>query len=151
MCLLLQRGGVVVYRVALWYPTLVSLLFSVCTPFGPPRKQYVPLQEQVTTVLPNFRYQLQFIEGKVEENVSSKEQMRQVLNAMYGGRGPQGEPGFTVRDGLIFKNLPLVRPTQLLNKKVCISRLRIPVKSESIQEMDYYVDQYSKNGIGPTR
>ena len=116
--LTIKRGGVVVYRVALWHPSLVSLLFSVCTPFGPPRNQHVPLETQVETVLPNFRYQLQFISGAVETNVSSNLQIRQLLNAMYGGRGPLGEHGFTVSEGLIFENLPLLRPTQLLNDKV---------------------------------
>ena len=80
----------------------------------------MPLEEQVNTVLPNFRYQLQFIGGKVEENIVSKSQMRQLLNAMYGGRDPQGKSGFTVREGLIFENLPLVRPTRLLSQEVHI-------------------------------
>ena len=107
-----------VYRVALWYPSLISLLFSVCTPFGAPKKQYVPLEEQVKTSLPNFRYQLQFISGEVEEYISSKHRIRQLLNAMYGGRGARGEHGFTVSGGLIFKNLPLIRPTRLLSETV---------------------------------
>jgi pimeloyl-ACP methyl ester carboxylesterase len=46
-------GGAVVYRFALRYPKLVSAVFSVCTPFAPPRKEFVD-----ATVLPNFKYQV---------------------------------------------------------------------------------------------
>jgi pimeloyl-ACP methyl ester carboxylesterase len=46
-------GGAVVFRVALHYPKLVSAVFSVCTPFTPPRKMFID-----ATVLPNFKYQV---------------------------------------------------------------------------------------------
>jgi soluble epoxide hydrolase/lipid-phosphate phosphatase len=46
-------GGAVVYRFALRYPKLVSAVISVCTPFAPPRKEFVD-----ATVLPNFKYQV---------------------------------------------------------------------------------------------
>ena len=58
--------------------------------------------------------------------------MRQLLNAMYGGRGPQGEDGFTVEEGLVFENLPIVRPTRLLSEKVYITRLRTLAKSNGM-------------------
>jgi soluble epoxide hydrolase/lipid-phosphate phosphatase len=46
-------GGAVVYRFALRYPKLVSAVISVCTPFAPPRKDFID-----ATVLPNFKYQV---------------------------------------------------------------------------------------------
>jgi len=84
--------------------------------------------------VPQFGYQLHLASGEVELNVSSKEQIRQFLNGMYGGRGPKGETTFTPEKGILFENLSKVGKTPLMSKK----------------EMDYYVDQYSRTGLhGP--
>ena len=116
-----NRGGAVVYRIALWYPTLVTHLFSVCTPYWPPSKQYISLEDLVKTVLPNFGYQLQLGSGVVEKAISTKEEIRQFLNSLYGGRGAQGEVGFDVVQGANFENLPKLDPTPLLSPKVSSS------------------------------
>ncbi|MCJ1413409.1 hypothetical protein MMC19_007514 [Ptychographa xylographoides] len=128
-------GGAIVYRVALWYPEIISHLFSVCTPYLAPAKgKYVSLQDIVTTVLPNFGYQLQLGSGEVEKVLDSREQIRLFLNAMYGGKGPNGEVGFSPQSGIIFENLPHLGPSPLL----------------SAQELDYYADEYAKNGLRGT-
>ncbi|KAM3072018.1 hypothetical protein ACMFMF_007414 [Clarireedia jacksonii] len=122
-------GGAIVGRIALRYPKLISAFFSVCTPFFPPKSNYVPM-----TVLPNFKYQLQLQGPEVEREIVGYEKLRQFLNALYGGRGPNGEIGFTVSEGAIFENLPKAGPTPLLSK----------------EELDYYAQEYSINGIrGP--
>ena len=56
------------------------------------------------------------------------------LNALYGGRGPKGERGFYAHKGVRFDELPILRPTQLLDEAT----------------LDYYTDQYQKNGMHGT-
>lgn len=76
------------------------------------------LQDAVDTVLPNFGYQLQLGSGEVEEVLDTKQQIRLFLNAMYGGRGPNGEVGFSPNTGIIFENLPKLGPSPLLSEQV---------------------------------
>ncbi|KAI9877118.1 MAG: hypothetical protein M1830_004742 [Pleopsidium flavum] len=127
-------GGAIVYRVALWYPDFVTHLFSVCTPYWVPSKDYKPLEELVKTRLPNFKYQLQLASGEIEKAISSREQIKQFLNGLYGGRGPNGEVGFIPEQGVLLQNLPKLKPTRLLGEK----------------ELDYYADQYARNGLHGT-
>lgn len=122
-------GGAVVYRIAMWYPKLISAVFSVCTPYTAPKSNYVP-----ATVLPNFKYQLQLKGPEVEANIVGEGKIRQFLNGMYGGRGPKGEIAFDVSHGCYFDNLPKLRPTPLLSK----------------EELDFYAKRYAIHGMhGP--
>jgi len=117
--LITLRGGAIVYRVALWYPELVSVLFSVCTPYWAPTKEkFVTLQDAVKYRIPEFGYQLQLSSGEVEKVIESREEIREFLNAMYGGKGPNGEVGFNPRTGIIFDNLPKLAANPLLSAKV---------------------------------
>lgn len=116
--LILLRGGAIVYRVALWYPDFVSHLFSVCVPFQPPSKEFRPFAELVKTRLPNFTYQLQLGSGEIEKHIASKEKIKQLLNGLYGGRGPNGEVGFIPEQGVLLQNLPKLDHTRLLSEKV---------------------------------
>ena len=122
-------GGAVVYRVAMHYPALISAVFSVCTPFSAPRSTYVP-----ATVMPNFTYQLQFGGPDLEKELVGEEKIKQFLNAMYGGRAPEGELAFDVSHGVYLENLPKLRHTALL----------------STSELDHYAQQYAIHGMhGP--
>ena len=123
-------GGAIVFRIALHYPNLVSAIFSICTPFAPPRKEYV----NAAKVLPNFAYQNQLAGPEVEKNIVGEEKLRQFLNGMYGGRSPDGNVMFSVSTGVLFDKLPEIGPSPLLSK----------------EEVDYYVQQYARNGMhGP--
>ena len=122
-------GGAIVYRIALWHPKLISAVFSICTPYHPPRSTFVD-----ATKAPNFKYQLQLRGPEVQANIVGEEKIRQFLHAIYGGRGPNGETGFTAGHGVRFEVLPTVRPTRLLSK----------------EEMDFYVKRYAIHGMrGP--
>ncbi|KAI9641510.1 hypothetical protein NHQ30_010319 [Ciborinia camelliae] len=122
-------GGAIVYRIALHYPQLIRAVFSVCTPFFPPQKTYVPM-----TVRPNFKYQLQLQGPDVEREIVGKEKLRMMLNALYGGRTPERELGFSVAEGVLFANLASLGPSPLL----------------SGAELDFYAEQYAIHGIrGP--
>lgn len=123
-------GGYIVYRIAMHYPKLISAFFSVCTPFQPPKSTYVPASD-----MPNFKYQLQFGGPDLEKEISGEEKIKQFLNAMYGGRGPKGEPAFHVSHGAYLENLPILRHTILLSKS----------------ELSYYAQRYAIHGMhGPT-
>lgn len=115
MCL---RGGAIAYRVALWYPGFVTHLFAVCTPYWAPTRELKSLEELVKTRLPNFRYQLQLASGDIEKVITSRDQLRQFLNALYGGRGPNGEVGFLPQEGLLVENLPRLGPSRVISAKV---------------------------------
>jgi len=125
-------GGVVVWKMAMWRPELVRAVFSVCTPYGPPRAEYVDLETMVR-ILPNFKYQLQLAGPDVEAAVVGTKRLRQFLNAMYGGRAPNGEAGFTT-EGVRLDILDDIEQSPLL----------------SAEEVDFYTDEYTRHGMhGP--
>ncbi|KAF5023985.1 hypothetical protein F66182_3930 [Fusarium sp. NRRL 66182] len=120
-------GGFIVWKVAYWYPELIKGVFSVCTPYMPPRETFIPLEDMVKSGrLSNFAYQLQFKGPEVESRLQGQEKVRQFLNALYGGRTPDGELGFSTKEGVLFDNLPQLGHSPLVSK----------------EELDYYVQQY---------
>jgi len=127
-------GGMVVYRIALWYPQLVTSIFSICTPYVAPSKVYRPLEELTKTVLPNFKYQLQLAGPNVEAGIVRKEQIKSFLRGMFGGRTPDGRGIFSVSEGVSLENLDKVGPSQMIND----------------QELEFYAEKYARNGMrGP--
>lgn len=127
-------GGAAAWRLALWHPSLIRGVFSVCTPYVGPNPQYLDL-ETVVKLLPNFRYQVQLAGLDVEREIGSDPaKIRGLLTGIYGGRGPQGEPVFTTDEGVIFDRLDKMGECPLL----------------SGDEVDFYVEQYARNGMrGP--
>lgn len=88
----------------------------------------------VKTAFPNFTYQMQLASGQVEEKVKTKEEIKQFLSAVYGGRGPNYEVGFVAEKGVLFENIPVLEPTRLLSE----------------EELEYYAESFSRNGLrGP--
>jgi hypothetical protein len=112
------RGGFVVWRAAQWYPNLVSHVFSVCTPYTAPHKQYFSTEDLVKGQLPQFAYQLHLASGEVEKSVKDEQSIRQFLRGLYGARGPNGELAFDPEKGVIAENLPLIGESRILNGKV---------------------------------
>ncbi|KAI4278653.1 MAG: hypothetical protein LQ337_000893 [Flavoplaca oasis] len=128
-------GGAIVYRVALWWPELVTHIFTICTPYTAPSKSYASLQEMVQSGrVPNFGYQLQLASGQLEEAIQSTEQIRQLLNGLYGGVTDDGLPGFDVKTGVYLDRLPQLKHTKLMSQRM----------------LDFYADQYAKNGLHGT-
>lgn len=128
-------GGAMIYRAALWHPELFKGIFSVCTPYFPPTIEYVDLADQIEAgITPTFGYQLQLRDPAIDYKLVGPTKIRQLLTALYGGRTPDGEPGFDVYTGLVFENLPDLQPSPLVNEAM----------------MDYYVAEYVKNTVrGP--
>lgn len=114
----------VVWRCAGWRPELISHLFVICTPYDPPTKRYISTEDLVNGPLPQFGYQLHLASGEIEPRISDEKNIRQFLNGMYGGRGPNGEVMFSPRTGILFDNLSKVGKTPLMS-----DRVRICVKS----------------------
>jgi len=127
-------GGFVVWRAAQWYPDLVSHVFSVCTPYTAPHREYFSTEDLVKGQLPQFAYQLHLASGEVEKSVKDEQSIRQFLRGLYGARGPNGELAFDPEKGVLAENLPLIGESRILNGKV----------------LDYYVKEYAKHGIHPT-
>ncbi|KAL1796314.1 hypothetical protein ACET3X_004854 [Alternaria dauci] len=127
-------GGAVVWRVAQWYPDLISHVFAVCTPYTAPSKTYVSTEDLANGPLPNFRYQLHLASGEVEKFVKDEQTIRQFLKGAYEAKGPNREIAFDPEKGLVEENMPLVGESRILNGKY----------------LDYYVKQYSIHGIHPT-
>ena len=125
-------GGFFVWRFILYYPYLVTGVFSVCTPYSAPREMYLPL-EAITTYMPTFKYQLQLASGKVDTEVVTKEQIRGFVNTMYGGRTAEGVAPFSTDNGIDFDLLLKTEQSPLL----------------SDEELDYYVEEFSRHSASP--
>ncbi|KAL2128064.1 hypothetical protein VTI74DRAFT_9768 [Chaetomium olivicolor] len=128
-------GGAVAWRFALWYPELLRCVFSVCTPFFTVAEHYMSKQDMVK-ILPNFGYQVQFEGTEVEEHVKGREMIRAALSVMYGARRKDGQVVFDVAKGY---RLDKIEPGEIGES---------PLLSK--EEMDFYADEYVKNGMrGP--
>ncbi|KAJ6091163.1 Epoxide hydrolase [Penicillium canescens] len=128
-----DKGARLAYRIALWYPELVSHIVTFCVPYFPPTKAYEPLEDLVKTTQPNFIYQLQFQSGEIEKRIKTSDEIRQFLIALYEGATDDGMVGFTSR-GVLFENLKDLKPSNLLTPA----------------EYDHYAEEFSRSGInGP--
>ncbi|KAL4871153.1 hypothetical protein BDV12DRAFT_206959 [Aspergillus spectabilis] len=127
-------GAYLAYRVALWYPDLVQYLFTVCVPYSAPHKTYFPIEEMVEKVTPHFAYQLHFISGEIEAAVRTKDDHKQFLVAMFGGRTEEKEFSFDVNRGVDLEIMRRVKPSWLLSE----------------EELEYYAWEFNRHGLrGP--
>lgn len=129
-------GGMVVWRVVLWYPELIKAIFSVCTPFVPPNKTWFALEDHIAAGrVKNFTYQLQLAGPDVENAIQTDKDVRQFLSGMYGATGPNHEMPFLVEDGFQLQNLHILREPPLLSK----------------DELQHYTKEYMKHSTSPLR
>ncbi|KAH7205223.1 Alpha/Beta hydrolase protein [Fusarium oxysporum] len=128
-------GGALAWRVAMWHPTLIKAVFSVCVPYIPPTAELVDLADLVAAGEPtNFKYQLQFRGPDVEERIKSPNDIRQLIQGIFGGRGEENEAIFTTERGVLFENLGRIGPSPLLDEA----------------ETDYYTVAFTQSGLrGP--
>jgi soluble epoxide hydrolase / lipid-phosphate phosphatase len=110
----------VVWRAVLFHPELVSHVFSVCSPYDTPKTRYMSTEALVKGPAPQFGYQLHLESGEVEKRITSKQDIRQFLSGMYGGRGPNRELLFSPEKGILFENLAKIGPSPLITDKVCL-------------------------------
>ncbi|OJI99361.1 hypothetical protein ASPVEDRAFT_124566 [Aspergillus versicolor CBS 583.65] len=127
-------GAYLAYRVALWHPELVQYLFTVCVPYSPPYKKWMSLEEMIEKVTPHFAYQLHFASGEIEKEVHTKDENKQFLSALYGGRTEKKEFAFDVRKGVDMDKLKQLRRSRLLSE----------------EELEYYAWEFARHGLrGP--
>lgn len=98
-------------------------MFSVCTPFTAPSTKFVSIEDLVNGPAPQFAYQIHLASGEVEQHVKFKDDIRQFLRGMYGGRGPKKEVIFNPFKGILFDNLPKIGSSPIVSDKVCGSLL----------------------------
>lgn len=67
---------------------------------------------------PFFGYQLHLASGEVEKRIQSRDDIRQFIKGMFGGRGPNKELIFSPFDGIVFENLSKVGDSPLMTEKV---------------------------------
>ena len=117
-------GGAVVYRAAQWYPSLISHVFSVATPYTGPMDSFVSTEELVKGPLPQFGYQLQLgsEDQTVAKSVRGEQRVRKFLNGLYGGKVEGGGGFLTPETGVDLKVVEdgEVGMSPLLDEKVCI-------------------------------
>jgi soluble epoxide hydrolase/lipid-phosphate phosphatase len=144
-------GGFVVYRTAQWYPELVTHVFSVCTPYAAPSKQFISLAEMVNGPLPQFGYQIQLAGPELEATVKSYDQVRNFLRALYGGKSEQGIPCFRPETGIDLAGLETIGVAPSLDEEVCSGEPNSQIVIDSIlQELDHYTREYMRHGLhGP--
>jgi len=128
-------GCAVVYRIALWYPELVSHLFTVCVPYYPPTSVWTTLEERVKR-MPSTKYMLDNASDVVEKAVDSPEKIKRFLSGIYGGKNEDGSKDriWVATKGYDFSALNKVGPSPFLDEK----------------EMKYYVQEYARQGMGPS-
>ncbi|KAI1861184.1 hypothetical protein JX265_009803 [Neoarthrinium moseri] len=128
-------GAALVWRLAMWHPEITMAVFSLNVPYTAPHKQYADL-ETVAKLVPSFRYQLQLASPETERIVAAKpERLRQFINTLYGGATPEGQSAFSTAEGLLEDRIDQVGPAKLM----------------SAEMVDFYVREYSRNGLhGPT-
>jgi soluble epoxide hydrolase / lipid-phosphate phosphatase len=108
----------VVWRTVLWHPELVSHVFSVCTPYDRPNKTFISTEDLVNGPVPQFGYQLQLASGEVEKRIQSRDNIRQFIQGLFGGRGPNKELIFSPFKGILFENLGKIGEARFLTEKV---------------------------------
>eukprot|EP01126_Amoeba_proteus_P025842 TRINITY_DN25687_c0_g1_i1.p1 TRINITY_DN25687_c0_g1~~TRINITY_DN25687_c0_g1_i1.p1 ORF type:complete len:319 (-),score=46.31 TRINITY_DN25687_c0_g1_i1:159-1115(-) len=124
-----DHGGSVVWRMCLHFPSRVIAVASVCTPYTPPRDQFVPV-ETIAQIWPSFKYQVYFnSDDAITEFQNNTERFFR-----YMLRG--------TRDGLGTKFiLQTVHGPILPPKDIGIPKLLTPM------EYDYYLSNYKKSGF----
>ncbi|KXG52731.1 uncharacterized protein PGRI_079870 [Penicillium griseofulvum] len=112
-----DRGAALVYRIALWHPEL-----------------NISIEDLVRSVTPHFGYQLQFKSGDLEKVIRSKDEIRQFLLALYGGRTEAGEFGFDANKGVLVDTLGKLKISRLLSE----------------EELEFYTNEFARSGVhGP--
>jgi hypothetical protein len=81
------------------------------------------IEEMVEKVTPHFAYQLHFISGELEKVVHTKDDHKQFLVTLYGGRTEKREFSFDVHKGVDLELMRRVKPSWLLNDDVCSHHL----------------------------
>ncbi|KAE8352797.1 alpha/beta hydrolase [Aspergillus coremiiformis] len=128
-------GSMIASRFALYHPSYITHLILFVVPYLPPSPNFIDIAD-LAKIIPTVTYQLQFgsAEGVVESHTQDREGIRAFLNGLYGGATPDGKVAMDSTRGFDFELAPKLGRTKLLSE----------------EELQYYVEEYSRNGLqGP--
>lgn len=129
-------GAGLTYKIAMWYPELVTAFFTIAVPYMPPwlglSTEYEDLSVLVADgTFPTLGYQLQWREPAFDRNFTTRSEVKMLINNLYGGVTADGQAGFDPRYGVNYDVMPLLQPTALV----------------SPADLDFYVDSFLINGL----
>lgn len=129
-------GAGLAYKFAMWHPERVRSFFTVAIAYLPPwlglSAEWVDLAVLIENgTFPTLGYQLQWRDVSFDRNFTTQEQIRQLLNAGFGGLTPEGLPGWSEKFGLLYDRLPRLGPNPLVTGA----------------ELDFYVEKIHQKGI----
>lgn len=127
------RGAQVAWRVAQWYPDLVSRLFTIAGPYRPPATHWTEL-EDIVKLMPQFAYQKQIASGILEQNFRTAEDLKDFLKILDFSGDAQNQAAFEPTQGFDLEHLRRLGKGSLLTD----------------QELEVYLSKYSRTGLhGP--
>lgn len=114
----------------------------------------------IEKITPHFAYQLHFASGDIEKEVHTKDDHKQFLTALYGGRTKKKEFAFDVSKGVDMEKLRHLRRSRLLSEEVRLFaetslEYRSPIWRRELirtwsQELEYYAWEFARHGLrGP--
>lgn len=120
-------GGAIIYRIYFWHPEVVTHIASLCTPYFPPIKKWITLEDQVAQI-PSFKYQIGFAHPQTEKDLESREATRTFLTALHRTADELDTKALQVTENIV-------------------QSMGAPARSSILaeEELDYYVEQYSRN------
>ncbi|KAI9269890.1 Alpha/Beta hydrolase protein [Sporodiniella umbellata] len=120
-------GGFVVWRFAQFHPERVKAIASFCTPYAPPAQQEITL-EQIVQVLPNFKYQLYLVTPEAEKDINDN--VGKFFRRIFRPIHEMTDSLIDRTTGTLAEGRPDRERSKVINPLV----------------MEYYVNQYTKNG-----
>jgi soluble epoxide hydrolase/lipid-phosphate phosphatase len=125
-------GGKFVWRMCLYHPERVIAVCGVCTPYIPPRREYMPL-EMMAKYLPQFKYQLWLADSQ-NAGKSLDTSPERLFRALY--RRP--------KDWFAYSNR-LTLPEMIQNVDTGLEHpvFTDPSSVMTEEELQYYIAQYS--------
>ncbi|GMF26558.1 unnamed protein product [Phytophthora lilii] len=129
-------GGSLAWKFCLYHPERVLAVSGVCTPFVPPRKQYVSLEDMCKYV-PQFKYQL-FLADAKNSGKALDASPRRLATAIFRRKteyGPKEEM------------LPLDEWLKAINTDLDHVMFTERSVMLSEDELQYYIDQYTQSGF----
>lgn len=127
-------GGLSAWRLCLYHPERVLAVCGVCTPFSPPRQQYVSL-EAMCQYVPQFKYQL-FLADATRSGPALDASPRRLLTAIFRRKNEYGPK----EDALTLDQFIQAVDS---DEDHMIYKERSSMLSED--ELQYYIDQYTQS------
>ncbi|PVU94157.1 hypothetical protein BB561_002777 [Smittium simulii] len=125
-------GGSVVWRAALWYPSYVTAVGSVCTPYSPSPKVRVQLSD-IVKLRKNWLYQAFFRTKLAADDLNANIEL--FLKSVLRSHDEM------VPSSIFSSSVPIYQRSITSVGPITTSKLLAD------RELDYYVQQYSINGF----